>query len=263
MDQQPTDRELSAYVDGELPQPDVARVASAVAGDPVIAARVATLTRLKSALAGLAEEARPAIMPPRSRRTAGMLALAASIGLVLAVGVWMLTGLLGDDDGWYDDARAGHIAWAQTPSSPDARVVDANLFLSNLERFGLPVQTPDLTSARLRLTYLRYIPAADTAPAALHLGYTGRRGCKITLWVAAAPDGLGKKLTESRVGALRGFRWRSGGTAYALFATGMAERRFTVIADKVYEATRRQRGLDTDARMALKSASSTAPPCRA
>jgi hypothetical protein len=43
----------------------------------------------------------------------------------------------------------------------------------------------------------------------------------------------------------------------------MAERRFTVIANKVYEATREQRGFDDGTRMALKNASSGVPPCQA
>jgi anti-sigma factor RsiW len=266
MIERPTEQDLNAYVDSELSPQDDARVAQAIAQDPNIAARVATLTRLKSALSSLASEVPSARALPVSRRSTGWLGIAASVGLLIAVGAAMLTGLTRfgqDDDGWYREALAGHTDWARDPSLPDAREVDANLFLASVERFGLPVQTPDLTSASLRLTYLRYLAATETAATALHLGYTGRRGCKVTLWVSAAPEGLGTALSESRVGKLRGFRWRSGETAYALFATGMAERRFTVIANKVYEATREQRGFDDGTRMALKNASSGVPPCQA
>lgn len=266
MVERPTDQDLNAYIDGELSPQDDARVARAVAQYPKIAAQVANLTRLKSALSGLGDEMPRAVAVPHSHRPVRWFGMAASIGLLIAVGIAMLTGFTPfgqEDDGWYREAVAEHVAWARDPSLPDAAEVEANLFLASVERFGLPVQTPDLTSASLRLTYMRYLPAVESAAPALHLGYTGRRGCKVTLWVSASPEGLGTALTESRVDKLRGFRWRSGETAYALFATGMEERRFTVIANKVYEATRERRGFDDGTRMALKNASTGVPPCQA
>ena len=60
-----------------------------------------------------------------------------------------------------------------------------------------------------------------------------------------------------------GYRWRVGRVAYALFATGMAEARFSMIAGKVYKSTREHRGFDEETRMALNQASTTAPPCAA
>ncbi len=266
MSERPTEQELNAYIDGELSPQDDARIARAIARDPAIAAQVAALTRLKSALSGLAEESPRTVVLPDPHRSIRWLGIAASLGLLVALGVVMLTLFApfgGQADDWYREAMTEHVLWASDPARPDAREVDANLFLASVERFGLPVQTPDLGSAGLRLTYLQYFPQTDTAIAALHLGYTGRRGCKVTLWVSAAPDGLATELLESRHDDLRGFRWRSGETAYALFATGMAESRFTVIANKVYEATRQQRGFDEETRMALRSASTRVPPCRA
>jgi anti-sigma factor RsiW len=261
-----TDQDLNAYIDGELSPHDDAHVAQAIAQNPTIAARVASLTRLKSMLSSLRDEMPEPVALPDPHRAIRWLGIAASAGLLAAVGIVMLmllTPFGKGDDGWYREALAEHAGWARDPALPDAGEVDANLFLASVERFGLPVQTPDLTSASLRLTYLHYYPPTETAAAALHLGYTGRRGCKVTLWVSAAPGGLGTALTETRVDNLRGFRWRSGETAYALFATGMAERRFTVIASKVYEATRSRRGFDEGTRMALKSASTSVPPCQA
>ena len=41
----------------------------------------------------------------------------------------------------------------------------------------------------------------------------------------------------------------------------MAEERFTMIASKVHEATRRMRGFDDETRMALPQVSGKAPPC--
>ena len=53
MIERPTEQDLNAYVDSELSPQDDARVAQAIAQDPNIAARVATLTRLKSMLSTL------------------------------------------------------------------------------------------------------------------------------------------------------------------------------------------------------------------
>lgn len=266
MTDRPTEQDLNAYIDGELSPEDVARVAHAIAHDKSIAARVAALTRVKSSLTALADELPRSVALPDPHRAFRWLGAAAALGIVVAVGVVsMITFAVLDrqDDGWYRRAAAEHSNWAVEPAPPHAREVDANLFLASVERLGLPVQTPDLFSAGLRLTYLRYIAPSETLAGALHLGYTGQHGCKVTLWVSPAPPGLGTALIESRFDNLRGFRWRSGDTAYALFATGMAENRFTLIARKVHQATLRQQGFDEDTRVALKNASTNAPPCQA
>lgn len=49
---------LNAYVDGELAPADAAAVASAVAQDPGLARRVATLARLKANVTGLPRQGR-------------------------------------------------------------------------------------------------------------------------------------------------------------------------------------------------------------
>lgn len=266
MTDRPTEQDLNAYIDGELSPEDDARVARAVAEDKVIANRVASLTRVKSALNALGEDLPRSVALQDPHRTIRWLGAAAALGLLVAVGVVLMIShaLLGrQDDGWYQRALAHHSDWVRDPALPDAREVDANLFLAGIERFGHTVQTPDLTTAGLRLTYLQYVAPTETRAAALHLGYTGRRGCKVTLWVSTAPPGLGTSLVESRFDNLRGFRWRSGKTAYALFATGMAESRFTVIARKVHQSTLRQQGFDEETRMALKNASARVPPCHA
>lgn len=264
MGDRPTREELNAYVDGELSARDDARIAEAIAREPGLADRVAALTRLKSVLAETAEAPAKPILLPRPGWSRGMLAVAASIGLLIMVSVASGLALFGTENAdWFDEARNIHADWALYPAAPEAREVDANSLLVSLDRIDLPVHTPDLTSARLRLTYLEYYRETEDAPAAIHLGYTGRRGCRVTLWVTTAPQTLTTALTESRDGKLRGYRWRVGRVAYAMFATGMAEARFTMIADKVYKSSREHRGFDEETRMALNHASTTAPPCAA
>jgi anti-sigma factor RsiW len=264
MNDTPRDEELNAYVDGELSPRDDANVARAIARDRAVAARVASLSRLKSALAETAEAPAKAIGIPRTDWSPRMLATAASIGLLAALAIFVLSSYLpfgAEDESWFQEASAAHSLWTRDSAAPDAPEVKAGPLLVALRRIELPVHPPELDSARLRLTYLKYFEATESAPAALHFGYTGRRGCQVTLWATAAPQTLTSALLETRDGRLRGYRWRVRNTAYALFATGMAEDRFTTIADKVYEATRENRGFDEETRMALNQASSIAPPC--
>ena len=157
-----TEEMLNAYVDGELSPDDDARMAQAIARDPGLAARVATLSRVKSALSGLAVEPAERIHLPSHPWSKAMLAVAASVGLFVAVMSGVVTGFLhfGDDQGnWYREAAIAHAEWAFEPSAPDAREVDANLFLASMDRLNLPAQAPDLTSAKLRLTYLKFYEA--------------------------------------------------------------------------------------------------------
>lgn len=262
----PTEEMLSAYVDGELSPEDDARVADAVARSPQLAARVATLSRVKSRLAALATEPAESVEFPRKRWSKAMTAVAASIAafVVLISGVLTVYLTFGEDSrDWYETAAATHSGWVMQPASQNAGEIDANIYLAHVNRLQLPVYAPDLNDARLRLTHIRFMEGNTGRPAALHLGYTGQRGCKVTLWVTNASKGMSAKLIETREEKLRGFRWRAGKVAYALFATGMAENRFTTIADKVYEATSESHGLDDQMRMALNEASQSAPPCSA
>lgn len=258
-----TDELLNAYVDGELSPGDDARVAQAIASDPRLACRVATLSRIKLALSGLAVAPVEHIQLTTRRWSKAMLAVAASVGLAVAVMSGMLAGFLhfgGSGHDWTRQAAAAHAEWASQPAAPDATEIDANLYL---DRLNLPIHAPDLTSARLRLTYLKFYEAGAHQSAALHLGYTGRHGCQLTLWVTAAPHGVNTGLSEFRDGKTRSFRWSQDRIAYSLFATGMAEDRFTMIAAKVHEATRKMRGFDDETRMALSAVSGKAPPCAA
>ncbi|MDH5410040.1 MAG: hypothetical protein OEY16_01520 [Alphaproteobacteria bacterium] len=261
-----TEELLSAYVDGELTPTESACMADAIARDPRLATRVALLTRVKYSLSDLAVEPPDGIPLPDSRWSRPMLAIAASVGLFVAVMSGIMTGFLdfgADRGGWYQRAAATHAEWAQEPAAPGAREIDANLYLASVDRLHLSFQAPDLTSANLRLTYLRFYEAVENSTAAMHMGYTGQHGCRLTMWVTRAPSSLGTDLTEVRDGKTRSFRWRAGKVAYALFATGMAEQRFTTIADKVHQATRVMHGFDDETRMALNDISRKAPPCAA
>lgn len=262
----PTEEQLNAYVDGELPPDEHALVAESIARDRELAACVATLSRLKSSLATLAEAPPQPIHVPARRWLPKVAGIAAS--LVLSIAAIMLLAQVtrtpeSDAEAWYGRADEAHARWISLPFAAGGREIDANLYLTSIDRINLPVHAPDLSSARLRLTYLRFHEATYNRPAALHLGYTGRHGCRLTLWVSPSPTGLDSALVEMRTGKTRRFSWRSGEAGYVLLATGMAEARFTMIANKVFEATRNLRGFDQETRLALDGVTRAAPPCAA
>jgi len=125
-----TEELLNAYVDGELSPVDDAHMAQAIARDPALAARVATLNRVKSALAGLADESVERIHLPGRNWSKAILAVAASVGLLVAFLSGMLTGFPQVDEEnnrWHREAASIHTEWESQPAAPDASEVDANL----------------------------------------------------------------------------------------------------------------------------------------
>ncbi len=265
---------LNAYVDGELPASTAAEVARALARDSALASQVATLTKLKAAtqavarqLSGSGKNTPPA--PPNWRWRPA--ALAASLGLVLAIGLAAtLVSNLGErPPSWVTQARTAHEAWA-TPRDPEPLEVDGVVLVA-LGQAGagnyLKAYLPDLKSARLTLTHLESVALADGGTA-LHAGYRGTRGCKITLLVVpglVAPGGeaLPRELTRHDGGALRAFAWRAGPLGYILLAEGMDEARLELIAETVHRATLKAFPLDTETRTALRESRERSQPCLA
>ncbi len=260
---------LNAYVDGELPAGAAAEVVRALARNSALASQVASLTRLKTAtqemlqdLGGASEIALPA---PRNRRWRPP-ALAASLGLVLAIG---LAASLAPDLGerppaWVTQALTAHEAWA-TPQDPTPLEVDGVVLVA-LGQAGtgsyLKAYLPDLKSARLTLTHLESVALADGGTA-LHAGYRGTRGCKITLLILPGGEALPRELTRHDAAALRAFAWRAGPLGYILLAEGMDEARLELIAETVHNATLKSRPVDTETRTALRESRESSQPCLA
>ena len=79
---------LNGYVDGELDAAGAAEVATSVARDPDIAARVATLHRLKAAASAVSDRADAPAAPDQfaGNRSSGLLGAQSMIGTVPARG---------------------------------------------------------------------------------------------------------------------------------------------------------------------------------
>lgn len=264
-----TDEGLNAYVDGELPPRERPCVAASIARNPDLARRVAVLTRLKTAVADSAGPA-PERFPPRvkrhwSRRAPVRYGAAAAVLLLAVTTVWMF-GVVPDRraDAWLSRGIASHVAWTAEALRPSKVALDAEALLTTVQALDHPLHVPDMRAAKLRLTGARYIaPDGENENPAVQLRYTGRRGCRVSLWIAPAPDTLPTSLEEHRLGAQRGFSWRVDDIGYAIFATGMAARRFELLVRNTYRATQAHRRPPTNWREELRTASNAAPPCSA
>ena len=209
--QEPSWETLNAYVDGELPAGAAAEVARALARDPALANRVAGLTKLKAATQEVARELDGAgkITPPAPRHRAWRPAVAAAtVALALAIG---LAATLVLDPGerppsWVIQARAEHEAWTTPQDMAPPEVGGVVLVALGQAGAGgyFKAYLPNLTSARLTLTHMESVTLADGG-AALHAGYRGTRGCKVSLLILPNGEALPRELTRRDAAALHAF----------------------------------------------------------
>ena len=271
--QQPSWETLNAYVDGELPAGEAAKVARALARDRALADQVASLTQLKAAtqdtvgdLDGAVEIALPA---PKGRRWRP-LAVAASLVLAVAIGLASFGSWQGaQPPAWMVQARVLHDAWV--PSQEPAPPKVGGVVLVALGEAGtggyLKAYLPDLTSARLTLTHLETVTLPQGGGpgegVALHAGYRGTRGCKVSLLVLPSGAALPRELTRRDDAALRACAWRAGPLGYVLLAEGMDEARLELIAETVHRATLENAPFDPETRTALRQSRARSQPCLA
>jgi len=252
--------ELNAYVDGELDGAAAARVAAAVARDAGLAREVARLARLKSTVQASAPAA-PRLQVPQTRRRwrAGLAAsflLLALLGGALALAPQRVGDTVAPPvPEALARAEGLHAGWLSEPVRTDSP--EAGLLLASLQRFGLPVQIPDLSDTRLRVTHVALLGEAGEV---LHVGYHGTRGCRVSL-LALRDRNLPERLQRlPRPGGLA-YLWRAGPVGYVLLADGMDPERMETIAGAIEQATRRLAPLPAETRTALAESRARSQPC--
>lgn len=252
--------EVNAYVDGELAPRDAARVARAVADDPELAATVAVLARLKAAAAESVRAPDLALPAPPPARRRLAVAAAAILGLLgLAAVLWSAADRPDSSLAWLDRAEADHIAWAAAPGGAQADG-QAGALLAAQWKLGGAAVIPVLDAARLKLVLVRTISLEEGE--ALHLGYVGSRGCRVSLWVRPAPPTLSPDIAERDRDGASAYVWRAGELAYALIASGMAADRLATLARAVHRASLERAPFDAETRTALRRSRETSQPCQ-
>ena len=259
MSRRPIDYEtLNAYCDGELDAERAAEVLAAAAQDPAVARELSALGRLK---ASLAQETPPVdldiAIPRRGRRL--MHAVAACLAMLVALAAvgfaWSLKGdRKGLDVAWVQRA---HDSWQiVSPTVAPAR-------LSGRDAIVDPAAyVPDLSAATLSIVHVGSVSGPSGGQAML-IGYRGTRGCKVSLIVTPDADAFTGEMTAFSVPPNRGYSWRAGGRGFIVFAEGMAETRFSLIARSIREASLRHLPLDAGTRHALAESRAKSASCRA
>lgn len=250
--------ELNAYVDGELTASRGAEIAAAIAGDRDLAARVATLSRLRAATRSLAtqDEAPPLRLPaPAARRrlplVAGMLVAA---GLTAFAVIGFHGPVPGDTNPSLAAAVAAHRLWLAEGTATQRQRL-------GVELAGADVDTlPDLSLASLRLTHLSLDPSGRRGGGIL-AGYVGPNGCRVGLWIAPPDQSLPGRPAERDRDGLAIRAWRGDHASYALLARDIDPLRLERIAALVERVTRDQRTVPREQVAALAEARGVGTPC--
>lgn len=244
--------DLQAWVDGRLSPDRQAAVDAALAGDPVLAARLAAerldRDRLRSALASSLATPIPArlrianIRAAQRSRQAGRLKVAAAILVVF---------MAGGGSGWLAGRWSGPRDAPSAPTTAVARAANAayrtfvvevahpvevkagqqaHLLQWLSRRLGRPLPAPDLARYGYRLMGGRVLPAASGAAA--QLMYEDAAGKRLTLYVQAS-NGDETAFRFRQDGEAATFAWIDRGFGYAITAPGARET-LLPIAEAVY-----------------------------
>ncbi len=231
---------INAYVDGELETAAAANVAQAVAADPQLAAMVAKLHAMKSAVGEAfinGEVIAVTHHKPLLSRTSMWAAAACLVVAVIGSGLWYGVTQRSSGD-VIAQALVEHDNWLVKPRVAEKNIINTAALV-----------TPDLTPAGLTLSGVqKNIPLGDNL--GQRYAYVGTRGCKLSLFVSEqdyAFEGIGN---TARPDALI-TKWAVANRGFLLVARSMNQERFAVIAKALEAATARAVALDEPMRLAM------------
>jgi len=260
----PTAEDLSAYVDGELDPDSTANVAKAIARDPHIAKEVACLTKLKATMPKIVPRGPIKLREKRPAQT-WVYAIAASVAALvvlagLGAGMYLLSQNLAKD--WLTVAKSHHESWISNmkgKSAPDPPF----LLAAASQTLGSKVLAPDLSAASLTLATASVIQFEQKK--ALHLGYVGTRGCRLSLFVL--PIALKSQAKRPRASTSKGsFRittWSHMQQGFILMATGMDPSRFALLTETLRNYSGFKEPFDKPTRQRLARSRAESKPCAA
>ncbi len=221
------DDRLHAFADGQLSEPERAKVAAQLEQDKeaadIVRAYQAQTQAMHDAFDSVLTEPLPArLRQPRSSPL--IWRAAAGVALLLAGGVsgWFANEWLGGDvdvaQSLTGEAVVAHRVYTkevrhavEVPASEEAHLV---AWLS--KRLDAPLAAPDLTGAGYNLVGGRLLPTGQGAAA--HLMYENKTGERLTLYVRTNRTGGETAFRFDQDGEISAFYWLDGPLAYALLA---------------------------------------------
>jgi len=199
------DRELSAFLDGEIEEARRREIAEAIALEPLLARRAEALRLVDRAVVRFADAVAEAALPNRlcvrrlaaeRRAKAGRRLVLAGVAALLllagAAGGWIGHGLFHSQTFWtrnfVEHAAAAHKVYTPEVRRPvEVAASERQAMLVWLsKRLAQPVAAPDLASVGFELAGGRVLPGRGGQPAA-QVMYVGRDGRRLTLYVMAGP----------------------------------------------------------------------------
>lgn len=237
------ERDLHAYVDGQLDAARRQEVEAHLAADPAAAEKVAAYRRQTAMLHGLFDPTLDEPLPARFRKPARSvwpaLRYAAMVGW-LAVGLvvgWVARGPGGAATSFASlpqQAAIAHVVYSAEVLHPVEVGADQETHLVKWlsKRLGNEVRPPDLNAVGFQLVGGRLLPGT-TGPAAQFM-YQDAKGQRLTLYVRAhAPDAHETAFRYEKSDGVGVFYWVDGPLGYAL--SGDLERaRLLEVAKLVY-----------------------------
>lgn len=198
---------LNAYVDGELASDERRAVAEAAQRDPAVAAQLATLSRLKQTVRGAVVAQRPIPRGPARAKVAGW----ACAALAVFIGATLLIRSSSAPDP--DPVFTAYQAWTSSAPVTDPAV--------QVPSTGAGSEAaPDLRAVGFNLSYV----SERAAGGGRLVGYQGRHGCRLALWVGPVSEAAG---LSDPPPSLRVARWVFGDRRFVALSEGMDGERFT------------------------------------
>ncbi|PZX39316.1 hypothetical protein LY56_02848 [Roseinatronobacter thiooxidans] len=218
-----SDLVLNAFVDGELPSAEAARIATMVASDPLIAQRVAHLHHMKAALSTMSDDlVLPASELPigTTHTLRGVRGLAAVCVLLLVV-FWSAPVSRPAQQGGNLPFMAQHDHWVLHGAE------SATVVLPESFDWLRPLMHAS------GFTLVHYAQAGNLQ----HFGFKGVNACRLSLFVttqAGAVSPLQLSLTEK----VQHAQWHLDTKAFEMIARDMAPARFATVATSLHRNSR-------------------------
>ena len=215
---------LNAFVDGELPPTEAARIATVVAANPMIAQRVAQLHQIKAALSAMSDDlALPALSEPTQATKVNFHALRAVIAvcvLIFAV-FWSAPASEPENRDTTFPFLAQHDHWV----SHGSERADAALPV------GFDWLHPLMQASGLRLVHYSQDGSLQ------HFGFKGVNACRLSLFVTPQ-TGPVSPLRLSLTEQVQHAQWQLDTAGFEMIARDMAPARFATVATSVHRDSR-------------------------
>jgi anti-sigma factor RsiW len=252
---QPSDEQLSAWLDGALPEDEQRQVGAWLTDHPEDAARVNAWAGDRDALHALGEAWLAAPVPERlhqaalgratapSRHPAKVAAMAAGLLVVGAAlgagGLWQWQRVNGTppalaaaEGAWVQRAAYAHAVYVAEPRhAVEVQAREEHLARWLTRRIAVPVKLFDLRTQGFELVGGRLLPDGDGKSA--QLMYQDGQGLRVTVYLRKPPQDAETAFRYERQGELGLFYWVEAGCGYALVGA-LPKATLLALAEAIY-----------------------------